>query len=159
AEELIFSEPTTGAQDDIEKATAIARAMVTEYGMSDNLGPQQLGQKQGEVFLGRDYGHQANYSDEVAGRIDTEIRGLLDAAHKEARAVLTKHRKVLDQLAEALIEQETLDTSELNAIIGGLPVWGRPSTAAKGNGTAKSAGARSNGQKPARRRSRSTKAD
>src|SRR5204862_7267453 len=85
AEELIFEDPTTGAQNDIEKATAIARAMVTEYGMSDLLGPQQLGQKQGEIFLGRDYGHQANYSDEVAARIDAEIRQLIDDANAEAR--------------------------------------------------------------------------
>src|SRR5204862_5343594 len=73
AEELIFEDPTTGAQNDIEKATQIARAMVTEYGMSDLRGPQQLGQKHGEVFLGRHFGHQANYSDEVAASIESEV--------------------------------------------------------------------------------------
>ena len=88
AEELIFGDPTTGAQNDIEKATEIARAMVTEYGMSDALGPQQLGQKKGEVFLGRDFGHQANYSDEVAARIDAEVRKLIDDAHTEALDIL-----------------------------------------------------------------------
>jgi cell division protease FtsH len=123
AEELIFEEPTTGAQNDIEKATEIARAMVTEYGMSDALGPQQLGQKHGEVFLGRDFGHQANYSQEVAARIDGEIRMLLDSAHEEARSILRQHRKTLDALAAALIEKETLDTPELMEILGGLPPW------------------------------------
>ncbi|HVF31863.1 MAG TPA: ATP-dependent zinc metalloprotease FtsH [Acidimicrobiales bacterium] len=131
AEELIFEDPTTGAQNDIEKCSQIARAMVTEYGMSDLLGPQQLGQKQGEVFLGRDYGHQANYSDEVAARIDAEVRSLIDEAHEEASAILTAHREVLDRLAEQLIEKETLDTPELAEIMGHLQPWhGRESAAA-----------------------------
>jgi cell division protease FtsH len=132
AEELIFEEPTTGAQNDIEKATEIARAMVTEYGMSDVLGPQQLGHKQGEVFLGRDYGHQANYSDEVAGRIDAEVRALIATAHKTAVDILTTHRAVLDQLAAALVEKETLDTPDLMEIIGHLPPW--PAASGNGNG-------------------------
>ena len=80
AEELIFEEPTTGAENDIEKATTIARAMVTEYGMSDLLGPQKLGQKSGEVFLGRDFGHEANYSEQVAASIDAEVRRMIDEA-------------------------------------------------------------------------------
>jgi len=131
AEELIFEDPTTGAQNDIEKCSQIARAMVTEYGMSDVLGPQQLGQKQGEVFLGRDYGHQANYSDEVAARIDAEVRLLIDEAHEEAQAILTAHRDVLDRLAAELIEKETLDTPELADIMGHLQPWhGRESAAA-----------------------------
>jgi cell division protease FtsH len=132
AEELIFEEPTTGAQNDIEKATEIARAMVTEYGMSDTLGPQQLGQKQGEVFLGRDYGHQANYSNEVAGRIDEEVRMLIDQAHSQARAILTTHRTTLDKLAASLVEKETLDTPELMEVIGKLSPW--PSANGNGNG-------------------------
>jgi cell division protease FtsH len=123
AEELMFLEPTTGAQNDIEKATEIARAMVTEYGMSDLLGPQQLGQKSGEVFLGRDFGHQPNYSDEVAARIDGEIRALIHRGHEEARAILEAHRATLDLLAAALIEKETLDTAELQEILGPLPPW------------------------------------
>src|SRR2546423_15011602 len=106
AEELIFEEPTTGAANDIEKASEIARAMVTQYGMSEALGPQQLGQQQNEIFLGRDYGHQANYSDQVAGRIDDEVRSLIDTAHTTAQAILTTHRRVLDQLAAALVEKE-----------------------------------------------------
>jgi cell division protease FtsH len=133
AEELIFEEPTTGAQNDIEKATEIARAMVTEYGMSEVLGPQQLGQKNGEVFLGRDWGHQANYSQEVAARIDAEVRMLIDHAHEEARAILRAHRKTLDALAAALMEKETLDTPELMEVLGGLPPWpGRKAPPATG---------------------------
>jgi cell division protease FtsH len=135
AEELIFEEPTTGAQNDIEKATDIARAMVTEYGMSEVLGPQQLGQKAGEVFLGRDFGHQANYSEEVAARIDAEVRMLIDHAHEEARAILRAHRKTLDALAAALMERETLDTPELMEILGALPPW--PGRNAPTNGAAK----------------------
>jgi cell division protease FtsH len=123
AEELIFEDPTTGAQNDIEKCSQIARAMVTEYGMSDVLGPQQLGQKQGEVFLGRDYGHTPNYSDEVAARIDAEVRVLIDDAHSEALAILQVHRAVLDRLAGALVDKETLDTPELAAIMGHLAPW------------------------------------
>src|SRR4051812_3881118 len=138
AEELIFEEPTTGAQNDIEKCSEIARAMVTQYGMSDVLGPQQLGQQQGEVFLGRDYGHQANYSDEVAARIDGEVRGLIDNAHVEARSILTTHRAVLDQLAAALVEKETLDTPELMEIIGHLPPWAGKPTNGNGNGRRRS---------------------
>jgi cell division protease FtsH len=128
AEELIFSEPTTGAQNDIEVASGIARAMVVEYGMSDVLGPQQLGQAAGEVFLGRDFGHQANYSEQVAARIDSEIRALIDNAHNEARDILTAHRATLDRLAKALIEKETLEGDDLAAILGKVGTW-KPSTA------------------------------
>jgi cell division protease FtsH len=118
AEELIFQEPTTGAQNDIEKASQIARSMVTEFGMSDAIGPQQLGQKNGEVFLGRDFGHQPNYSEEVAGNIDAEVRRLIDEAHQEAADILVTYRATLDKLADALVEKETLDTAEVMAILG-----------------------------------------
>jgi cell division protease FtsH len=120
AEELIFGEPTTGASDDIERCTEIARAMVTTYGMSDRLGPQQLGTQNGEVFLGRDYGHEATYSDEVAGLIDDEVRKLVDGAHDRARAILTTHRSTLDRLASALVEKETLDDSDLAEVFGDI---------------------------------------
>jgi cell division protease FtsH len=116
AEEMIFGDPTTGAADDIERATAIARAMVTEYGMSDALGPQRLGDGQREVFLGKEVGHEANYSDAVAARIDAEVSRLLDAAHDEAREVLTLHRGVLDRLADALVERETVEQAQLLAL-------------------------------------------
>ena len=117
AEELIFQDPTTGAANDIERASQIARAMVTEYGMSDDIGPQQLGQKNGEVFLGRELGHQANYSDQVAANIDAEVRRLIDEAHAEAAEILIEHRAVLDRLADALIEKETLDTPEVMELL------------------------------------------
>jgi cell division protease FtsH len=129
AEEMIFGDYTTGAANDIEKASEIARAMVTQYGMSDILGPQKLGQQQGEVFLGREFGHQANYSDEVAASIDNEIRAFIDGAHSEARHILEVHRATLDALAAALMERETLDTPDLMEILGELPPWpGLPST-------------------------------
>ena len=99
AEELVFGEITTGASDDIERCTDIARAMVTQYGMSDRLGPQQLGKVQGEVFLGRDMGHEADYSAEVASVVDAEVRRLIDTAHDRARTILTTHRSTLDVLA------------------------------------------------------------
>jgi cell division protease FtsH len=121
AEELIFEDPTTGASNDIERASQIARAMVTEYGMSDEIGPQQLGQKNGEVFLGREFGHQANYSDQVAANIDSEVRRLIDEAHSEAADILIEHRQVLDDLADALMEKETLDTPEVMQIMAGVP--------------------------------------
>ena len=124
AEELIFQDPTTGAQNDIEKATSIARAMVTEYGMSDEIGPQQLGQKNGEVFLGRDFGHQPNYSDKVAAHIDAEVRRLIEDAHEQARQVLVRYRSTLDRLADALIEKETLETAEVMEIFAEVPRGG-----------------------------------
>lgn len=131
AEELIFSEPTTGAQNDIEVASGIARAMVVEYGMSDALGPQQLGSQGGEVFMGRDMGHQATVSDEVAARIDSEIRALIDHAHEEARDILETHRKTLDELAKALMEKETLEGDDLAAILGKVGTWKPRRAAAK----------------------------
>jgi cell division protease FtsH len=120
AEELIFGEPTTGASDDIERCTEIARSMVTTYGMSDKLGPQQLGSQGGEVFMGRDQGHEPTYSDEVAGLIDEEVRQLVDFAHDRARFILTTHRRTLDRLATALIEKETLDDAELAEVFGDI---------------------------------------
>ena len=123
AEEIVFREPTTGAENDIEKVTRIARAMVTEYGMSDTLGPQQLGHRDGEVFLGRELNHQANYSEEVAAAIDREVRTLVEEAHSRARAVLVHHRGVLDRMARDLVEKETLDSLELADILGSLEPW------------------------------------
>jgi cell division protease FtsH len=118
AEEIVFCEPTTGASDDIERCTEIARKMVVTYGMSDRLGPQQLGSQQQEVFLGKDYGHEATYSDEVAGQIDREVRRLVDEAHDRARVILTTHRATLDRLARALVEKETLDDKDLAEVFG-----------------------------------------
>ncbi len=132
AEELIFGDPTTGAMNDIERATQIARAMVTQYGMSDTLGPQQLGNRTGEPFLGKEVGHEVNYSDEMAAAIDNEIRRLLDDAHLEAREILTLHRATLDRLAEALVADETLNDADLAPIWDELDLPGnaRPPTSA-----------------------------
>jgi cell division protease FtsH len=116
AEELVFREPTTGAVSDIEQATKIARAMVTEYGMSSKLGAVRYGTEHGDPFLGRTMGTQADYSHEVAQIIDDEIRKLIEAAHTEAWEILTEYRDVLDTLAGELLEKETLHRAELEAI-------------------------------------------
>jgi cell division protease FtsH len=115
AEEIVAGDVTTGAQNDIERATKVARQMVTEYGMSDAIGPRTLGQKQGEVFLGRDWGSTPDYSDAVALEIDTEVRFLIDEAHDVALDILTEHRESLEELADLLGEKETLDRDEVEA--------------------------------------------
>ncbi|PJI93940.1 ATP-dependent zinc metalloprotease FtsH [Luteimicrobium subarcticum] len=113
AEEIVFHDPTTGASNDIEKATAIARKMVTEYGMSEQVGAIKLGQAQGEPFLGRDMGHQRDYSENIAGIVDREVRKLVEAAHDEAWEVLVQYRDVLDDLVLRLLDKETLNQAEL----------------------------------------------
>ena len=118
AEELVFREPTTGAVSDIDQATKIARAMVTEYGMSSKLGAVKYGTEHGDPFLGRTMGTQSDYSHEVARDIDDEVRKLIEAAHTEAWAILTEYRDVLDILAGELLEKETLHRAELEAIFG-----------------------------------------
>jgi cell division protease FtsH len=120
AEEIVFHDPTTGASNDIEKATAIARRMVTEYGMSSHIGAVKLGQASGEVFLGRDMGHQRDYSDAVAEAVDREVRALIEQAHTEAWTVLNQNRKILDQLATELLEKETLDHNQLAEIFASV---------------------------------------
>ncbi|GAB2871547.1 ATP-dependent zinc metalloprotease FtsH [Lentzea nigeriaca] len=120
AEELVFHEPTTGASNDIEQATKIARAMVTEYGMSARLGAVKYGQEQGEPFLGRSAGRQADYSLEVAHEIDEEVRKLIEAAHTEAYEVLNTYRDVLDNLTRELLEKETLHRKDLERIFTGV---------------------------------------
>ncbi|MBT8217508.1 MAG: ATP-dependent zinc metalloprotease FtsH [Acidimicrobiia bacterium] len=123
AEELIFKDPSTGAADDIEKATNLARKMVMEFGMSDQLGPMKYGSNQGEVFLGKDYVQHQDYSDELASLIDTEVRKLITQAHDEARAILTTHRDVLDRLAKELMEHETLDRAEVAEVFAPVGKW------------------------------------
>ena len=129
AEELIFHDPTTGASNDIEKATALARAMVTQYGMTERLGAIRYGQEQGEVFLGRDMGHVRDYSEDVAAAIDEEVRTLIETAHQEAYEVLVANRDVLDRLVLELLEKETLDKGEVEAVFADLrlrsprPAW------------------------------------
>ncbi|MBK5222414.1 MAG: ATP-dependent zinc metalloprotease FtsH [Acidimicrobiia bacterium] len=116
AEELVFGDPTTGASDDIERATAIARAMVAEYGMSELLGPRRLSETQREVQLGLAPGH----SDELLTSIDGEVHRLINEAHDEARAILVQHRDTLDRLADELVEHETLDEAALARVFAGI---------------------------------------
>jgi len=113
AEELVFHEPTTGAANDIEKATSIARNMITQYGMSEKLGARKFGQENGEVFLGREMGHQRDYSEEIASSIDDEVRRLIEGAHDEAWEILVEYRDVLDNLVLELMEKETLQKDEV----------------------------------------------
>ncbi|WP_353816154.1 ATP-dependent zinc metalloprotease FtsH [Agromyces sp. SYSU T00266] len=129
AEEIVFHDPSTGASNDIEKATATARKMVTEYGMSANVGAVKLGQSQGEVFLGRDMGHQRDYSEEIAEKVDIEVRTLIEQAHDEAWQVLNDNRDILDELAAELLEHETLDHHQIAEIFKDVrklperPLW------------------------------------
>lgn len=116
AEELIFADPTTGASNDIEKATEIARRMVMEFGMSEKLGPMLYGKGTNEVFLGRDYGRQQDYSDEVASSIDEEVKSLLSDAHTIAGKILGKFKKQMEDMVKVLMEKETIDREEVARI-------------------------------------------
>ncbi len=116
AEELIFADPTTGASNDIEKATEIARRMVMEFGMSEKLGPMLYGKGTNEVFLGRDYGRQQDYSDEVASSIDEEVKSLLSDAHIIAGKILGKFKKQMEEMVKVLMEKETIDREEVARI-------------------------------------------
>jgi cell division protease FtsH len=116
AEEIVFHDPTTGASNDIEKATSIARKMVLEYGMTTDLGPVKLGSEGGEPFAGRDMGRGREYSESVAQRVDVEVRALIEQAHNEAYQVISDNRDILDKLALALIEEETLDHNRIAEI-------------------------------------------
>ena len=123
AEELIFLDPTTGASNDIEKATESAKKMVMEYGMSDTLGPLKYGKSQGEVFLGRDFSSQQDYSNDVAAAIDEEVRKLINQAHDEAMRILTTHVDSLHRLANKLLEVETLDAETIKELLSDVPKW------------------------------------
>ncbi len=123
AEEIVFGDPSTGASNDIEKATRLARRMVMEFGMSDRLGPMKYGHGGGEVFLGRDYSRQADYSDEVASWIDEEVRALINAAHEEARQIINSHIEALHRLVDELMERETLGRDEVAEIFHDVPKW------------------------------------
>ncbi|GIJ51808.1 ATP-dependent zinc metalloprotease FtsH [Virgisporangium aliadipatigenens] len=116
AEELVFHEPTTGAGNDIEKATGLARAMITEYGMSSKLGAVKYGQTNGEPFLGRTMGHERDYSEKVAAEIDGEVRALIELAHDEAWEILVEYRDVLDNIVEELFEKETISQADMARI-------------------------------------------
>ncbi|MGW4381886.1 ATP-dependent zinc metalloprotease FtsH [Kitasatospora sp. NPDC004531] len=124
AEELVFHDPTTGASNDIEKATATARAMVTQYGMSERLGAIKFGSSDSEPFLGREMAHQRDYSEEVAGLVDEEVKKLIETAHNEAWEILVENRDVLDNLVLELLEKETLNKEQIAEVFA--PVIKRP---------------------------------
>jgi len=119
AEALVLDDISTGAQNDIERATKLARRMVTHYGMSSNLGPMTYGTDEEEVFVGRDFGRTRNYSEEVAAAIDREMRSLIDRAYNKAESLLKENINVLHRVAEALLERETLDGKEFEEIFTG----------------------------------------
>ncbi|MEV8327405.1 ATP-dependent zinc metalloprotease FtsH [Kitasatospora sp. NPDC059811] len=129
AEELVFHDPTTGASNDIEKATATARAMVTQYGMTERLGAIKFGSDNAEPFLGREMGHQRDYSEEVAGLVDEEVKKLIENAHNEAWEILVENRDVLDNLVLELLEKETLNKEQIAEIFATIvrrparPAW------------------------------------
>ena len=124
AEELVFHEPTTGAANDIEKASSVARGMITEYGMSERLGARRFGTGDGEPFLGREMSHSRDYSEEIASAIDDEVRRLIESAHDEAWEILVQYRDVLDHLVLQLMEHETLSRTQVLEIFA--PVHKRP---------------------------------
>jgi cell division protease FtsH len=122
AEELVFGEVTTGAEDDLNKTTDTAKRMVTRWGMSEKLGPRTFGRDSSQPFLGRDFGHEADYSEEIAREIDDEIRRIVEDAHERARKVLSEHIDELQRLSKILIEYETIDREQFQQLLGGTPV-------------------------------------
>jgi len=121
AEEIKFGDVTTGASNDFEKATELARRMVTQYGMSDTLGPIQYGRGNHQVFLGRDFGEDRNYSEEIAGKIDVEVRKIIDTCYNDARTILEANWDKVERMANSLLEHETVETEEVMAILRGKP--------------------------------------
>ena len=116
AEEIVFQDVTTGASNDLERATKLARAMVTQYGMSDQLGPLTFGEKEELVFLGREISEQRNYSEEIARQIDREVRRLVDEAYHTAKRILLANREKLTEVAERLVSEETIDAATFNGM-------------------------------------------
>ncbi len=118
AEEIVIKDISTGASNDIERASSIARRMVVEWGMSDVIGNMFLGADK-EVFLGKDYGTAHNYSEEMAGKIDTEIKGIIDKNYEIAKNLLSKNRKILDNMVKVLFEKETIYTEDVEMLFDG----------------------------------------
>jgi len=116
AEEIVLGDISTGAHNDFQRATAIARSMITEYGMS-RLGPMQFGKSQGQVFLGRDYGSERNYSDQIAYEIDQEMQNIINECYAKCTELLTTHRDKLDLIANTLLRVETLDAEQIKQLI------------------------------------------
>jgi cell division protease FtsH len=127
AEEITFGETTTGAQNDLEQATKLARKMVTEYGMSEKLGPRTFGQRQELVFLGREISEQRDYSDKIAEEIDEEVHSIIQRAYNTAKRVLTANKEKLNQLAQELMDRETLEEPDLSKIFEGVAPEPTPS--------------------------------
>ncbi|MBS0460871.1 MAG: ATP-dependent metalloprotease, partial [Proteobacteria bacterium] len=132
AEELVFGadKVTTGASNDIERATKMARNMVTKWGLSDEMGPIAYGEEEEEVFLGRSVTQHNNVSDETARRIDSVVRGILDRAYQRTRGILVDNRDKLEMMAQALLQYETIDATQIDAIMDGRTPpppqdWGR----------------------------------
>ena len=121
AEEVVFGEITTGAANDIEKATSTAKQMIMRYGMSEELGPRALGHDQSMPFLGREFQQQADYSEEIARQIDDEIRRIIEEAHQRAKDLLGERREQLDAITAILIQRETLERAEFEALLDGVP--------------------------------------
>jgi cell division protease FtsH len=121
AEELTFGDVTTGVSDDLERATKAARAMVTQYGMSDCLGPITFGEKDELIFLGREIGEQRNYSEAVAEKIDREVQRIVHEAYRRAKSILTAQRDTLHALAQTLLEKETVDAQEFEQLYSRAP--------------------------------------
>jgi cell division protease FtsH len=119
AEEIVFSEITAGASNDLQSVTKIARTMITQYGMSEDLGLRVYGQKQEMVFLGREISEQRDYSDAIAEKIDDEVRGLIDRQYETAQQILSDNRDKLDLIAQKLLEVETLEAEEFIALLEG----------------------------------------
>lgn len=137
AEEIVYGEVWTGASNDLERVTRIARAMVCEYGMSERLGTLALGRRSHNPFLGRDLGDERNYSEEIAKLIDEEVRAIVDRCHQRATDLLTTHRHQLDAVVQALLERETLTREEFLAVMAGeaLPALQAPAPTDPGTGT------------------------
>jgi cell division protease FtsH len=119
AEEIVFNEVTTGAANDIEKVTASSKNMVMRWGMSEKLGPRALGTRHDQPFLGREFGHEADYSQEIAREIDDEIRRIIEEGHDKARVVLTAHLDDLHRLSKILLEVETIDRDQFLRLLDG----------------------------------------
>jgi cell division protease FtsH len=117
AEEITLGETTTGPEDDIGKATRIARRMVTQWGMSEKLGPRTCGRKEEMIFLGREISEQRDYSEKVAEEIDDEVRRLIDRAYHTAKQILTEHRDKLEEVVNAILEQETIEGDDLKNLL------------------------------------------
>ncbi len=131
AEQVVFNEVTTGAQNDLERCTSIARRMVCDFGMSEELGPLTLGHKSGPVFLGRDINEDRNYSEEVAAKIDVEIRRIVDSSYDHATRLLTEYRDAMDRIVTVLLEKETLSGEELDRIINNEPETPSPTASSE----------------------------